>query len=90
MMVPDANILIREVLGTRVRQILEMYSTRVQFVAPDTALEEAREHLPGIFRKRGSRPDAVLSVLDELTIVIGSIGNEIYSAFETDSRQRLW
>ena len=48
MVVLDANILIRAVLGRRVREILEAHSTRTRFFAPDTAIAEAREHLPEI------------------------------------------
>ena len=47
MVVLDANILIRAVLGKRVREILEVHSERESLLAPDTAFAEAREHLPG-------------------------------------------
>ena len=52
MVILDANILIRAVLGKRVREILESHSARVRFFAPDTAFPEAREHLPGILLER--------------------------------------
>lgn len=45
MIVLDANILIRAVLGRRVREILETHFTRVRFFTPDTALAETRERL---------------------------------------------
>ena len=56
MVILDANILIRAVLGKRVREILEAHSARVRFFSPDTAFAEAREHLPGILLKRGIDP----------------------------------
>jgi predicted nucleic acid-binding protein len=89
MVVLDANILIRAVLGRRVREILEAHFTRVRFFAPDTAFAEAREHLPEILRKRGIKPEAAVAVLDELLVLIGSIDAEIYGPFETAARQRL-
>ena len=89
MVILDANILIRAVLGKRVREILEMHSARVRFFAPDTAFAEAREHLPGILLKRGVDPEAALAVLAELAILIGCIDGEIYGPFETAARQRL-
>jgi uncharacterized protein (DUF433 family) len=46
MIVLDANILIRAVLGSRVLFLLRKYAGRVEFVAPDTAFQEAPE--PGI------------------------------------------
>jgi predicted nucleic acid-binding protein len=57
----DANILIRAVLGRRVREILQTHFTRVRFFAPDTAIAETREHLPEILEKRGIHPEAAAS-----------------------------
>lgn len=48
MLVLDANILIRAVLGKRVLGLLRKYSSQVAFMAPDVVFQEAREHLPGI------------------------------------------
>jgi predicted nucleic acid-binding protein len=47
MIVLDANILIRAVLGRRVRQILETYSAqKFRFVAPEIGFDEAQKYLP--------------------------------------------
>lgn len=89
MVVLDANVLIRAVLGRRVREILEAHFTRVRFFAPDTAFAEAREHLPEILRKRGINPEAAVAVLDDLLLLIGCIDTEIYGQFEASARQRL-
>jgi predicted nucleic acid-binding protein len=48
MLVLDANILIRAVLGSRVPFLLRKYAEHVEFLAPDTAFQEAREHIPVI------------------------------------------
>jgi len=85
----DANILIRAVLGKRVREILEAHSARVRFFSPDTAFAEAREHLPGILSKRGIDKEPGIAVLAELAVLIGCIDAEIYGPFETAARQRL-
>lgn len=89
MVVLDANILIRAVLGKRVREIFEMYSARARFFAPDSAFAEAREHLPGLLLKRGIDPEAALGVLAELVNLVGCVDREIYGPFETAARQRL-
>jgi predicted nucleic acid-binding protein len=89
MVVLDANILIRAVLGRRVREILERHFATVRFFAPDTAFAEAREHVPEILRKRGINPEAAVTVLNELLALIGCIDDEIYGRFETAARQRL-
>jgi hypothetical protein len=52
MLVLDANILIRAVLGSRVLSLLRKYADRMEFLAPDTAFQEAREHLPRILERR--------------------------------------
>jgi predicted nucleic acid-binding protein len=85
----DANILIRAVLGRRVREILETHFTRVRFFAPDMAVAEAREHLPEILEKRGIDPQAAVAVLDEILALIGRIDAEIYEPFESTARGRL-
>lgn len=47
MLALDANILIRAVLGRRVRQLLETYTGRgVRFYAPDDAYADAETYLP--------------------------------------------
>ena len=49
----DANILIRAVLGKRVREILIEHAATVKFFAPDVAYADARKHLPALLTKRG-------------------------------------
>jgi hypothetical protein len=79
MVVLDANILIRAVPGRRVREILEAHLTRTRFFAPNTAIAEAREHLPEILLKRGINPESAVTVLDELPELIGCIDAEIWA-----------
>jgi hypothetical protein len=51
MLMLDANILIRAVLGARVLHLLTRYGEQTDFFAPDVAFKEAREHLPGILER---------------------------------------
>lgn len=90
MIVLDANILIRAVLGRRVRQILEMYAAqRFRFVAPEVAFHDAEKYLPALLRKRG-KPDAdVLKSLEYLQQIIEPIDDELYGDFEREARERL-
>jgi predicted nucleic acid-binding protein len=69
MVVLDANILIRAVLGRRVREILEAHFATTRFFAPDTAIAEARHHLPEILLKRVINPESAMTVLDELLAI---------------------
>lgn len=89
MIILDANILIRAVLGKRVREIIETHYGRTRFFAPDTAFAEAREHLPDILLKRGISPESALTVLDELIGVIECVDAEIYGPLEHTAHQRL-
>jgi len=52
-LVLDANILIRAVLGKRVRSLIEKYEDSVEFYTPDLCFEQAREYLPAILEGRG-------------------------------------
>jgi len=54
MIVLDANILIRAVLGRRVRHLLDTYTAHgVRFYAPDVAFVDAQKYLPSLLVKRG-------------------------------------
>lgn len=72
----DANILIRAVLGDRVRRLIEDHAAGASFVAPDTAYAEARRHLPALLQKRGVGGAAALATLDALEAVVPSIEAE--------------
>src|SRR5579872_6986837 len=62
-LVLDANILIRAVLGQRVRRILEAHADNVSFFIPETAYAEAEEHLAILVVKHGGDPAKALAFL---------------------------
>jgi predicted nucleic acid-binding protein len=90
MIVLDANILIRAVLGRRVRQLVDTYTAQgVRFLAPDVAFGDAQKYLPPLLKKRG-KPDADVSAsLEYLRLVVETIDSELYAVFEKEARQRL-
>ena len=90
MIVLDANILTRSILGRHARQLIEFYQNRgARFFAPDVAFHDAKKYLPIIFKRRG-KPYADLSPsLDDLRNIIETVTPELYGAFETEARQRL-
>jgi predicted nucleic acid-binding protein len=90
MIVLDANILIRAVLGRRVRQLMDSYTGQgVRFFAPDVAFADAAKYLPPLLTKRG-KPHADLSAsLEYLRNIIEPVGPELYAMFEGDARLRL-
>ncbi len=89
MLVLDANILIRAVLGRRVRTIITTYSNTIEFFAPDVAFAEAREHLPKVLAKRGIAVEPALALLELLGEVIQAVGFETYAVSEEGARRRL-
>jgi predicted nucleic acid-binding protein len=90
MIVLDANILIRAVLGRRVRQLIDTYAAQgVRFFAPDVAFDDAEKYLPPLFKKRGKPHADILASLEYLRNFIEPVEPEIYAAFENEARQRL-
>jgi predicted nucleic acid-binding protein len=85
----DANILIRAVLGSRILFLLRKYSGQVEFLAPDTAFQEAREKLPGILARRGVPGAVAMAILHSLTELIQTVESETYERFEALARQRI-
>jgi predicted nucleic acid-binding protein len=89
MLVLDANILIRAVLGRRVRELLERYAVRgVRFLAPAAAFEEASKYLPMLLERRGIPRDDVLASLSELRAIVEAVEADFYRSIEQQAQQR--
>lgn len=88
-LVVDANILIRAVLGKRVREVLEAHAENVSFFIPEAAYCEAEEHLAALVVKRGGSPDRALALLRSLGRLMERVGDEVYGDFEAEARERL-
>lgn len=85
----DANILIRAVLGKRVRELIFENAATVKFFAPDVAYADARKYLPALLEKRGVQSGAALKVLDSLEIIVQSIDLELYAGMQQQALQRI-
>lgn len=85
----DANILIRGVLGTRVRELIEQYGEGTSFFAPDLAFAEAARHLPAIAQKRGADPAPLLDSLNRLRMVVETVPVDVISALESAAMARI-
>lgn len=89
MIVLDANILIRAVLGRHVRQVLEEYAPRgCRFHAPVHAYSEAERHLPDLLKKFGKAGEVSVE-LGYLRSLIEPIEVDLYAIFEKEARIRL-
>lgn len=90
MIILDANILIRAVLGKRVRQLLETYAVcGVRFYAPEVAYADAERYLPALLSKRGKPDTDVPAALAYLEALVEPIGHDGYGLFEVEARQRF-
>jgi len=82
-LVVDANILMRAVLGKRVRQVFETYAGDVSFFVPESAYAEAEEHLTALVIERGGEPEKALALLRSLGRLVELVGNEVYMTLVT-------
>ncbi len=85
----DANILVRAVLGQRVRQLIMEHVADVDFFAPDAAFDEARRYLPGLLEKRGVSGAAALATLDAMELVVRPVDIELYQALRQAALARI-
>ncbi len=90
MIVLDANILIRAVLGRRVRHLLETYGARgVRFFTPDVAYADAAKYLPPLLTDRGKPVDEVAAALRYVQQLVELVEDEFYGGYEDKARERL-
>ncbi len=85
----DANILIRAVLGKRVREPIFDNASTVKFFAPDVAYADARKYLPALLEKRGVDSGSAMLVLDRLEGIVQSVDAELYEGQQQQALQRI-
>ncbi len=85
----DANILIRAVLGRRVRELVVDNAGTVKFFAPDVAYADARKYLPTLLKKRGIDPATAMLVLDHLEKIVQSMDAALYTDLQVQALQRI-
>lgn len=85
----DANILVRAVLGERVSSLLTTYSDRVEFFTASVCYDEVRKHLPKIMQKRKKSATPFLEALELLPKIVEPIEESIYSAYEAEAKRRI-
>jgi predicted nucleic acid-binding protein len=85
----DANILIRAVLGKKVRDTIQTFAPTTQFFTPDICYDDAVKYLPILFAKRNLPSEDALDVLASLTCLIQIVDNSLYSLYEAEAKQRI-
>lgn len=89
MLILDANILMRAVLGKGTRALLAKYGELVDLIAPDVAFEDARRRLPEVIHRRNLRGQPFMEYFEGLPSIIQTVEFEVYAEFESIARQRL-
>jgi predicted nucleic acid-binding protein len=90
MIVLDANILIRAVLGRRVRNLLDIWAAKgIRFFAPDVAFDDAAKYLPPLLARRGKPIADVAAAPDWIRTLVEPVTPELYALFEGEARQRI-
>ena len=87
--VRDANILIRAVLGKRVRELIADNANSVQFFSPDVAYVDARNYLPSLLEKRGIDSESAMAVLNALQNIVRPLELGVYASFKTQALERI-
>ncbi len=88
-LVLDANILIRAVLGKKVRDFLIDFNKSVEFFVPDVCMQDAQKYLPEIFRKRALPGDTALTVLSNLGCLLKIVDENFYQERADEAKQRI-
>ena len=89
LLVLDANILLRAILGVRVRHLLQTYEDSVDFYAPDVCFIDARTCVDDLAVRRHFDPQQALLLLDQLSRLVESVEHSLYSEHEAAARLRI-
>ncbi|RNI17224.1 PIN domain-containing protein [Flexivirga caeni] len=90
-LVIDANILIRAVLGRRVKETLASHAAEVDFFAPEVAFDDAEEHLPAVLTKfnRTAEIEAALALLNQLRSIVAAIPEDAFLNIKDEALARI-
>jgi predicted nucleic acid-binding protein len=88
-LVLDANILLRAVLGKRVRVLIERYCHEVPLFIPSACVAEVHEYLPSLCARRGWDVARALDLLESLLRVIKVVESGFYADCEEHAKRRI-
>lgn len=85
----DANIVIRAILGDRVRNLIIQHHQTVDFFVPDVCLVDARKYIPQLFEKRKIPSDPAIELLEKFEAILKAVDQEIYQQYRNDAKERM-
>jgi predicted nucleic acid-binding protein len=88
-LVLDANVMLRAVLGRRVRSLIERYCGDVPLFIPSYCVSEVREYLPALCAKRHWDIGPTLKLLDAMLALVRVVEAGFYADFEEQAKHRI-
>ncbi len=88
-LVLDANVLIRAVLGPRVRELIFRNASHVSFFTPCVCLDDARKYLPEILVARQVDPAPAMNLLEGIAQHVQILEYEWLEDFEQTAKERM-
>lgn len=85
----DANIVIRAVLGKRVRNLVIQHHSKVDFFVPDVCIMDAHKYIPQIFEKRKMPAGPALELLKELEFIFNIVDVDMYDQYSNEAKERM-
>ena len=85
----DANIIIRAVLGTKVRDLIINNSDKIDFFTPEVCIEDAEKYLPQVFINRKIPPDPALALLKHIKGMLRIVTLEMYKDYKDTAIRRI-
>ena len=85
----DANILVRAVLGVRVRELIERYCDSTAFFVAESNVEEAMQYLAELTSKRGIREEIWQESLTGIMAAVQIIPQVELTAAEAEAKARV-
>ena len=90
-LVIDANVLIRAVLGSRVKETITSHAEDADFFAPEVAFDDAEEHLPAVLTKfnRIAEIEPALAFLKQLRDIVAAVPEDAYLDIKAEALARI-
>lgn len=85
----DANILIRAILGNKVRNYLINFNDSIDFFTPDICIEDTEKYLPILFEKRNLPYKLPLEIFLNIKKLLKIIDANIYQECDREAKRRM-
>ena|SRR3990167_8320161 len=85
----DANILIRAILGNKVRTLITDNIERIDFFTPEVCIADAQKYLPILFEKRSIPIEPALILLQDLRSLLHVVDETIYQREKEEAQLRI-